>query len=254
MNTNKQFLFGLHSVEALLQNQPERILRICVQQERNDKKMEALLLLAKQHGIPIDHASRHELDRMTEEANHQGIVAFCAKARTYSESDLKQILENVKVPPFVLVLDGVQDPHNLGACLRSADAAGVHAVIVPKDKAVGLTPVVSKVASGAAETVPFVQVTNLVRAIENLKELGVWIYGAVGEAQQSLYQTNLSGPAAMVMGAEGSGLRRLTREHCDVLVNIPMHGSVSSLNVSVATGIFLFEVVRQRQLSRTGKK
>jgi 23S rRNA (guanosine2251-2'-O)-methyltransferase len=246
MNANKQCLFGLHAVLALLQNQPERIIRLCVQQQRNDKKMESLIQLAKQHGIPVDHASRQELDRMTQEANHQGIVVFCTKATTYTEGDLKSILQNLSVPPFVLVLDGVQDPHNLGACLRSADAAGVHAVIVPKDKAVGLTPAVSKVASGAAETVPFVQVTNLVRALEDLKELGIWIYGAAGEAKQSIYQTDLSGPAAIVLGAEGSGLRRLTREHCDVLATIPMQGSVSSLNVSVAAGIFLFEVVRQR--------
>lgn len=247
--TNKLTLFGLHSIEALLQNQPERVIRLYVQQDRRDKKIETLLQLAKIKNIAIDYASRHELDRMTNESNHQGVAALCEKVRTYHEAELKTLLQQVSTPPFLLILDGVQDPHNLGACFRSADAAGVHAIIAPKDKAVGITPVVSKVASGATETIPFVQVTNLARALEELKEMGIWIYGAAGEAQQSLYQTDLSGPAAIVMGAEGSGMRRLTREHCDVLVKIPMQGSVSSLNVSVATGIFLFEVVRQREQS-----
>lgn len=248
MTSNKQFIFGLHAVEALLQRQPDRILRLCLYQERNDKKMETILHLAKKQGVTIEQASRQELDRMTQEANHQGVVACCTKSSVYSESDLKQLLQQTDSPPLVLVLDGVQDPHNLGACFRSADAAGVHAIIAPKDKSVGLTPVVSKVASGAMETVPFVQVTNLVRALEILKEMGIWIYGAAGEATQTIYQTDFSGPTAIVLGAEGAGLRRLTREHCDVLVKIPMRGSVSSLNVSVATGVFLFEVVRQHTL------
>lgn len=247
MTSKQQFIFGLHAVEALLQKQPQRILRLCFQQGREDAKVAALITQAKDLGLRIEHASRQELDRMTDGANHQGVIAFCLKAPSYAESDLKQLLADISEPPFVLVLDGVQDPHNLGACFRSADAAGVHAIIVPRDKAASITAVVSKVASGAAETVPFVQVTNLVRTLEMLKELGVWIYGAAGEAQQTLYQTDLTGPVALVLGAEGEGLRRLTREHCDVLVKIPMRGSVASLNVSVATGIFLFEVVRQRQ-------
>lgn len=244
--TTKQCIFGLHAVQALLQKQPERIIRLCVAEERHDKKIASLLKLAKQYGILIVPASKQELDRMTQDANHQGVVAFCEKTRIYTENDLKNLLESLSTPPFLLILDGVQDPHNLGACLRSADAAGVHAIIAPKDKAVGLTSVVSKVASGAAENVPFIQVTNLVRTLEELKTLGIWLYGAAAEAQQMLYQTDLSGPVALILGAEGAGLRRLTREHCDVLVKIPMQGSVSSLNVSVATGIFLFEVVRQR--------
>lgn len=250
MTASKLFIFGLHSVEALLQNQPERITRLCVYQERSDKKIEAIVLAAKKKGIPVDQLSRQELDRMTQEANHQGVVAFCTKPRAYGESDLKNLLGNLTVPPFVLVLDGVQDPHNLGACFRSADAAGVHAIIAPKDKSASITPVVSKVACGAAETVPFVQVTNLVRGLEIIKEMGIWVYGAAAEAEQTLYQVDLAGPTAMVLGAEGSGLRRLTREHCDVLLKIPMFGSVSSLNVSVATGIFLFEGVRQRQTNK----
>ena len=241
MSSNKQFVFGLHAVCALLEKQPERVQRLCVQKERRDQKMEAMLLLAKANDIPVEQIPRQELDRMTQDANHQGVLAFCEKARVYSEQDLQHLLQKLTVPPLVLVLDGVQDPHNLGACFRSADAAGVHAIIAPKDKSVGLTPVVSKVASGATETIPFVQVTNLARALEKLKELGIWIYGAAGEAQQTIYQTDLTGPAAIVLGAEGEGLRRLTRERCDVLIKIPMFGTVSSLNVSVATGVMLFE-------------
>jgi len=243
---SKQYIFGLHSVAALLTNHPERIIRLCVQRERRDKKIENLISSAKQNHVSIEYVSQQELDSLTSAANHQGIVAFCSASKTYHEGDIKHLLENITHAPLILVLDGIQDPHNLGACFRSADAAGVDLIIAPKDKSAGITPVVSKVASGAAEIVPFVQVTNLVRTMEELKELGIWIYGAAGDAMQSLYQTDLSGPAAIVLGAEGSGLRRLTREHCDVLVKIPMQGSVSSLNVSVATGVFLFEVLRQR--------
>lgn len=246
MTTNKDLLFGLHSVAALLQNQPERIIRLYVLKQRQDKKLEALVALASEKDLPIERVSQHELDRMTQAGNHQGVAALCAKARTYSEHDLPEILQQTTSSPFLLVLDGVQDPHNLGACFRSANAAGVQAIIAPKDKSVGLTPVVSKVASGAAETLPFVQVTNLARTLSELKELGVWIYGAASEASQTLYQTDLSGPVAIVLGSEGKGLRRLTREHCDALVKIPMYGTVASLNVSVAAGILLFEVVRQR--------
>jgi 23S rRNA (guanosine2251-2'-O)-methyltransferase len=246
MNTANQFIFGIHSVEALLKRQPERAERLLVQKERQDKKIEALTLIAKQKHVSIQQVSKQELDRLTQEANHQGVVLYYAKSRTLSESDLQPFLENLDGPAFLLILDSVQDPHNLGACFRTADAAGVHAIIAPKDKAVGITPVVSKVASGAAEILPFFQITNLARTIEILKELGIWIYGAAGEAEASLYKTDLSGSIAIVMGAEGEGLRRLTREHCDVLVNIPMQGSVSSLNVSVATGVILFEALRQR--------
>jgi 23S rRNA (guanosine2251-2'-O)-methyltransferase len=244
--TNKEYIFGLHAVQAILNKQAERVIRVCFFPERKDKKLEALISQAKKLNIPVEQASRQELDRMTHDANHQGVVAFCSPLHTYGESDLKSLLENLNEPPFILILDGVQDPHNLGACFRSADAAGVHAIIAPKDKAVGITPVVSKVASGAAETIPFIQVTNLARTMEQLKESGVWLYGADAEATQTLYQTKLTGSVGIVLGAEGSGMRRLTRELCDVLLNIPMYGSVSSLNVSVATGVFLFEAVRQR--------
>lgn len=246
MSSGKQMVFGMHAVDSLLHNHPERVIKLCIQKDRKDKKMDAIVQYAKNRSIIIEQVTKQELDDFSNDANHQGVVAFCTKSQRNSEVDLKTLLQNLDEPPFLLILDGVQDPHNLGACFRSADAAGVHAIIAPKDKAVGITPVVSKVACGAAETVPFIQVTNLVRTLEELKEAGIWIYGAAAEAEQTLFKTNLSGPIAIVLGAEGSGLRRLTREHCDVLVNIPMSGSVSSLNVSVATGIFLFEVVRQR--------
>lgn len=246
MSEKKLLTFGLHAVEALLTNHPDRVIQITVLQDRQDKKIQALTELAKKNQIRVEFANRQILDRLTENANHQGAIAYTQSTKKYSEHDLEELLENLQIPPFLLILDGVQDPHNLGAILRTADAAGVHAVIAPKDKAVGITPVVSKVASGAAEIIPFIQVTNLARTLEDLKERNIWIYGAAGEAENNLYQTKLNGAIAIVMGAEGTGLRRLTRELCDVLIKIPMHGSVSSLNVSVATGVILFEVVRQR--------
>lgn len=246
MKENKVYVFGLHAVEALINKNPDRIVQLTALHDRQDKKIQSILALAKDHRIKVTFASRHELDYMTNEANHQGVVAQCQSARNYSEKDLDDLIENLNEPAFLLILDGVQDPHNLGAILRSADAAGVHAVIAPKDKSVGITPTVSKVACGAAESVPFIQVTNLARMMETLKERNIWIYGAAGEAEKNLFEVNFKGSVAIVLGAEGSGLRRLTRDHCDVLLKIPMHGSVSSLNVSVATGIFLFEVVRCR--------
>lgn len=236
--------FGLHAVAALLKNHPDDIRYLLLDESRHDKKIQFLVEEAKRQSIEVRQLSRDELDRVTQNTHHQGIAAVCEKIKNYSESDLEKILfENEK--PFLLILDGVQDPHNLGACLRSADAAGVHAVIAPKDNSVGLTPVVFKVASGAAATVPFIQVTNLARTMKFLREKNIWIYGAAEEAEKNCYETQLTLPLAIALGAEGKGLRRLTREHCDVLIKIPMQGSVSSLNVSVATGILLFEIVRQ---------
>jgi 23S rRNA (guanosine2251-2'-O)-methyltransferase len=245
MNSNKIYVYGIHAVESLLAKQAERVIQLYILKERQDQKIQALLDLATAQHIKIEFTSRQQLERMVADGVHQGVVASCHKSRAFSENDLDSILEK-SAKPFLLILDGIQDPHNLGACLRSADAAGVDAVIVPQDKSVGITPTVSKVACGAAETVPFIQVTNLARAMRNLKERGIWLFGAAGEAKQSLYQSDLSGAVGLVLGAEGEGMRRLTREHCDMLVNIPMKGTVSSLNVSVATGIFLFEAVRQR--------
>lgn len=249
MNDKKSSVFGIHAVEALLLNQPERVSRLCVLQARDDKKIQALSSLAKSENIKIEFLSRPELDRMSDGENHQGVIAICHAVKNYSEHDLESLLDAID-KPFLLILDGVQDPHNLGACLRSADAAGVDAVIAPRDKAVGITPTVSKVACGAAETIPFIQVTNLARTMKYLQDRGIWIFGAAGEAEQSVYDVKLSGAVAIALGAEGTGLRRLTRDHCDVLAKIPMHGTVSSLNVSVATGIFLFEAVRQRGVRR----
>jgi 23S rRNA (guanosine2251-2'-O)-methyltransferase len=245
--SDKNVIFGLHAVEALITKHPARIIRLTLLQDRQDKKLQTLIELAKNKKIKLELVTRQALDKLTDDANHQGAVAWCEKPKQLSEKDLDALLDSLQEPAFLLVLDGVQDPHNLGACLRSADAAGVHAVIAPKDKSVGLTPTVCKVACGAAESVPFIQVTNLARTLGELKERNIWIYGAAGEATASLYATNLKGSIAIVLGAEGDGMRRLTREHCDILLNIPMAGSVSSLNVSVATGVFLFEAVRQRR-------
>lgn len=242
---SKSYVFGMHAVNALLTKQPERVIQLFIQKERHDQKIQQLVDLAKQLRLTIELISRHDLDAITGNAVHQGVAALCHKARTYTENDLEALLEH-NPQPFLLILDGVQDPHNLGACLRSADAAGVDAVIVPKDKSATITPTVSKVACGAAETIPFIQVTNLARTMRYLKEHDIWLMGAAGEAETSLYQAKLTGPLGLVLGAEGEGLRRLTREHCDILLNIPLHGTVSSLNVSVATGIFLFEALRQR--------
>ncbi len=237
-------VFGLHAVEAVLRRSPGRVRRLWVQQGRGDARLQAVLDLAAAAGIVVVPASRSELDER-ESGRHQGVIADLAPARSWREEDLPALLAAAPAP-LLLVLDGVTDPHNLGACLRTADAAGAHAVIAPRDNAAGLTPVARKVASGAAESIPFVQVTNLARCLRGLRAAGVWLVGAAGEAEQSLYQIDLRGPVALVMGAEGRGLRRLTREHCDYLAHLPMSGTVSSLNVSVATGVCLFEAVRQR--------
>lgn len=245
--SEKHLIFGLHAVLALLNTHPERILQLAILKERHDQKIQDFIALAKQNKIKINLLARHELDRIAPDENHQGVIAFCQKPTCLTEADLMAMLDELTEPAFLLILDGIQDPHNLGACLRSADAAGVHAVIAPKDKSVGLTATVAKVASGAAESVPFIQVTNLARTLDMLKERNIWLYGAAGDAEQSLFATDLSGSIALVLGAEGAGLRRLTREHCDVLLKIPMQGAVSSLNVSVATGVFLFEALRQKE-------
>ncbi|WOT04664.1 23S rRNA (guanosine(2251)-2'-O)-methyltransferase RlmB [Shewanella youngdeokensis] len=238
--------FGLHAVEAVLKHSPERVIEMWVLQGRDDDRLTAIFEIAAQWGVSIQYASRKALDDKSAGGQHQGIVAKVKPAKVLNDNDLHAMLDSAEATPFLLILDGVTDPHNLGACLRNADAAGVQGIIVPKDNSVGLTPVVSKVACGAAEIVPLYQVTNLARTMRSLQEKGIWIIGAAGEADCELYQASLTGPLAIAMGAEGKGLRRLTRESCDTLVSIPMAGSVSSLNVSVATGICLFEAVRQR--------
>jgi len=241
----QEWLYGLHAMQAVLEKEPERVLEVMVLKGRNDDRLNDVVNQARRFGISVQFCSRKTLDDKVSGEQHQGVVARAKPARTLDESDLAALVEQ-QSQPFLLVLDGVTDPHNIGACLRTADAAGVDAVVVPKDKSGGLTGTARKVACGAAETVPFIQVTNLARTLKSLQEQGVWIIGTAGEASQTLYEAKLSGPMALVMGAEGKGMRRLTRETCDELVKLPMAGSVSSLNVSVATGVCLYEIVRQR--------
>ncbi|WP_369601399.1 23S rRNA (guanosine(2251)-2'-O)-methyltransferase RlmB [Hahella sp. SMD15-11] len=238
-------VFGLHAVEALLHKRPGQIDRLQVQQGREDKRLRALLDLARQRDIPVEVVPRADLDHAVS-GRHQGVIALLKADRQANEADLWQLLDQLDADPFLLILDGVTDPHNLGACLRSANAAGVHAVVVPKDKSAPLTPVARKVACGAAEFTPLIRVTNLARTLDQLKERGIWLVGTAGEAEQLLWEQDLRGPLVLIMGAEDKGMRRLTREACDHLVRLPMAGEVTSLNVSVATGVCLFEAVRQR--------
>ena len=237
-------VFGIHAVGALLQRAPQDVLELFVMKDRDDKRMQPLIQEARQNGVSVQFCNRKTLDDMVG-GQHQGIIAKARLQSSGSEADLAAIIAQHD-KPFILVLDGVTDPHNLGAILRSADAAGVHAVVSPKDRSVKLTSVVRKVACGAAESVPFITITNLARTLRELQDAGVWVVGTAGETETTIYQADFKGPLAIVLGAEGEGLRRLTRETCDSLVKIPMFGSVSSLNVSVAAGICLFEAVRQR--------
>ncbi|MFW1678664.1 23S rRNA (guanosine(2251)-2'-O)-methyltransferase RlmB [Pontibacter sp. JAM-7] len=241
-----EYLFGLHAVKTALKRDARRVHKVLLLQGRRDQKIQALVDLAEQQHIKLQWVAKAELEKLAAGQVHQGAIALCEPMRAQSEADLVQLLDQLTSDPFLLVLDGVTDPHNLGACLRTADAAGVHAVIAPRDKSAPLNTTVAKVACGAAEVVPYVQVTNLSRTLKMLQQRGIWITGTAGETDQELYQSNLTGPMALVMGAEGQGMRRLTRENCDQLVKIPMAGEVSSLNVSVATGVCLFEAVRQR--------
>ena len=239
--------YGLHSVRMLIERHPERVRRVLLVGGRDAGRVAELRALASKAGVAVENADAAQLDRLAEGERHQGVVAELNPRSGDPETQLEQALEAAGTAPLLLVLDGVTDPHNLGACLRSADAAGVDAVIAPRDRAAGLTPVARKVAAGAAETLPFVQVVNLARTLRELKERGIWLVGTTGDADKSLYDLDLRGPIAIVMGSEGEGMRRLTRECCDELVRIPMAGAVESLNVSVATGAVLFEAVRQRR-------
>ncbi|BFM07726.1 23S rRNA (guanosine(2251)-2'-O)-methyltransferase RlmB [Halioxenophilus aromaticivorans] len=241
----QETIFGLHSVLALLKSAPQRVVELRVLKDRQDKRLQQVLKLAQAEQIRIQMQSRASLDKLVE-GNHQGVVAIATPGQSFTEDALYAMVESSTAPALILVLDGVTDPHNLGACIRSAEAAGALAVVAPKDNSASLNSTARKIASGAADVVPYITVTNLSRTLKQLQELGVWVYGAAGEAEQALYECDLKGPVALVMGAEGSGLRRLTRENCDYLAKLPMAGSVSSLNVSVAAGVFLFEAVRQR--------
>ncbi len=239
---------GLHAIESVLRHSPDKIVAAWVDAGRADARLSSLVEQLGHFGIKPQPAGRQRLESLSEGQQHQGLVIEVAVTTELGENDLWTAVEATGEPPFYLVLDHVQDPHNFGACLRTADAAGVQGVILTKDQSAGMTPVVAKVASGAAETMRIYRVTNLARTLAKLKEAGLWIVGAAGEARHTAYETDLNVPLALVMGAEGKGLRRLTREHCDVLVKIPMAGTVESLNVSVATGVLLFEAVRQRTL------
>ena len=247
-------VFGLHAVGSLLQRDPARVSVLLALESRTDTRMTEVLQLAEKAKVPVRRVSRRELDELVAGVSHQGVVAETGTAPSLGEKELPAFLEALGGGAFLLVLDGVQDPHNLGACLRSANAAGVDAVIIPRDRSAPLNATARKVACGAAESLPVIRVTNLARTLRFLREAGIWIYGATGDAESSLYETDLCGPLALVLGGEGRGLRRLTREHCDGLLSIPMAGSISSLNVSVAAGVFLFEVRRQRARSHQNRK
>lgn len=242
-------VYGMHALQSLL-DRGESPRELWVQQGAGSRLKE-VVAQAQSRGAHVKEQPRDLLDQLTQGAAHQGVVAFCPPLVPEGEESLWLKLRawQSSTPPLFLILDGVTDVHNFGACLRSADAAGVHGVIVAKDKAAPLNATVRKVACGAAEVVPVYQVTNLARTLAKLKDAGVWITGTAGEAESSVFEIDMTGPIALVMGAEGKGMRRLTREACDNLAKLPMVGEVSSLNVSVATGICLFEAVRQRQLA-----
>jgi 23S rRNA (guanosine2251-2'-O)-methyltransferase len=240
MNT----LIGFHAVTARLRQKPDTVNEIYIDQSRNDGRARDLRELAKKLDVRVIPVDAKRLDGMSGGARHQGVVAQ-AQAIDMPKF-IEDVIEGLKEPPLLLILDGVQDPHNLGACLRVADGAGAHAVIAPKDHAVGLTLAAIKVASGAAESVPYIVVTNLARTMRDLKDRGIWLIGTDDEAPKTIYQEKIDGAVGMVMGAEGAGLRRLTKESCDLLVSIPMFGTVESLNVSVASGVCLYEARRRR--------
>ncbi len=237
---------GINSARSALKFGAERVAELWLDRRRRDRRLAELAAAAREASVPVRQVQREALDQAAGGANHQGAIAWVRGSTARPTQDLDGLLATLKHPPLLLILDGVTDPHNLGACLRSADGAGADAVIAPKDKAAGLTPVAVKVASGAAESVPFVPVTNLARTLARLKDAGVWLVGTADNAEASLFEADLRGPMGLVLGGEGSGMRRLTREHCDLLVRLPMRGRVESLNVSVAAGVCLYEALRQR--------
>ena len=246
-----RLIHGFHAVIAKLRHDPDGVEELYVDSTRQDARMRDLLRQAGLHAIRVMPVDGKRLDGMAAISRHQGVIARVNAKQKYVSID--DVLDTITEPALLLVLDGIQDPHNLGACLRVADAVGAHAVIAPKDKAVGLNATAIKVASGAADTVPYITVTNLARSLRELQERDIWTIGADGEAEKSLYDIDQKGAVAWVLGAEGSGLRRLTRETCDQLAKIPMQGSVESLNVSVASGICLFEARRQRTAAKSSQ-
>ena len=240
----EQWIYGMHAVQAILNNPNREILQLFVSDNRQDKRIQAIIARANDRGVAIGNIKK--ISPSLAQQVHQGVVVKVKPLADFQEGDIPWLLEQSSTQPLILVLDGITDVHNLGACIRSADAAAVDMIIVPKDKSAPINDVVSKVACGAAESVPIVRVTNLARSIQLLKDEGVWVYGAAGEAPQHLYTLDCDRAVAVVMGSEGTGLRRLTKDRCDALFSLPMHGTVESLNVSVATGISLFEINRQR--------
>jgi 23S rRNA (guanosine2251-2'-O)-methyltransferase len=244
MNLTK--LFGIHAVQAALDYSAKKINHAWIDGQRQDKRLKLIINDLASLGIDAEKLDRKKLDRMADGNNHQGIIVEIEMPTVRSEGQLKQAVEALTDMPLFLVLDQVQDPHNLGACLRTADAVGVHGILVTKDNATGITPTVCKVASGAAETVPVYQVTNLARTLRWLKEQNIWVMGSSGTAQQSVFEADLNMSLALVMGTEGTGMRQLTEKQCDFLVKIPMAGQVESLNVSVAAGVMMYEAFRQR--------
>ena len=242
----REWVYGLHVIESLLKHAPERVLRIAVAKGREDSRLQSLIEQARAMGIAVEAVDRDRLSRRLGEVVHQGVAAEIRSAPPGDERALDARLDALEAPPFLLVLDGVQDPHNLGACLRSADAAGAHGVVVPRDRAARLTPAARKAASGAAETLPLFVVTNLARTLGRLRERGIWLHGLDVRGDSLLFEADLTGPVGLVLGAEGKGMRRLIREACDALHRLPMRGHVESLNVSATAAVALYEAVRQR--------
>jgi 23S rRNA (guanosine2251-2'-O)-methyltransferase len=243
---NVQTIYGLHAVRAMLVRHPDRVTLLRITERRDDPRVRVIEDLAREHSRPVQRMDAHAFKRLLGDVAHQGVAADVEALPPWTEDDLLTALGTARTP-LILALDGVQDPHNLGACLRTADACGALAVVAPRDRAVQLTPTVRKVAAGAAETTPLVTVTNLVRTLKLLKEAGLWVVGADADAPKQAFEVDLSGGVVLVLGAEGAGLRQLTRQTCDLMVRLPQLGSVESLNVSVATGMLLYEAVRQRQ-------
>jgi 23S rRNA (guanosine2251-2'-O)-methyltransferase len=241
-------IYGMHAVRVMLERHADRVLTVRLAEQRDDPRARAIEELARRHQRPVQRVDTHSLRQQLGDVAHQGVAAEITPLPPWSEDELLAALQAVRAP-LLLALDGVQDPHNLGACLRTADACGALAVIVPRDRAAQLTPTVRKVAAGAAETTPVVTVTNLVRSLKLLKEAGLWIVGADAEAAKPARAVDLRGPIVLVLGAEGTGLRHLTRQHCDFLVSLPQRGAVESLNVSVAAAMLLYEALRQREMT-----
>jgi 23S rRNA (guanosine2251-2'-O)-methyltransferase len=247
---SESWIVGINPVEGALSNDASRVREVLVEQGQRNARVQELATRAKALNIPVHHRPREQLDRLAGEARHQGVAALYEAPPMGNENDIERLLEAAGQEALVLVLDGVTDPHNLGACLRSAAAAKATMVIVPKDRAVGLTPVVRRASAGGADRVPLIAATNLARALRTLKDAGVWITGLAGDTETSVYSIDMKGPVALVLGSEGEGMRRLTRETCDFVAQIPMPGTMESLNVSVAAGIVLFEALRQRSDKR----